>query len=369
MSGAIPVIFGKALRVTKIDACGKPIQGQANRWVGGDFVSVTLSPEVNAAEEKTQKNAEGKDCFSKRTPPEFKRYNVDLKVCGANLALYTLLTESEQILDYDDSANGFGYGGEDITNARGAAIEVWSDAMTDESCPLPESDAIFSQTGSGAWYGYLLAFVTEWTPSGDFAISENPSELGFSGITVPGPYWGRGPYNVARIDSNNTPGRLLTPVGKKRHLTFFKTPIDPPAETDGLVPLAVQSIFTAPDFYIAGPANEPAADVAPDQPAGAEGVELTITGTPTGGTFSLSVEYLDGPDQETGTIVYNASPANVKTALVALDDGYTASDWTTSGTNLPGGTVTIVPPAGVVVTFSDNNLTGGTSPAGHINPA
>lgn len=368
MSGAIPVIFGKALRATAIDACGKPIQGASNRIVTNAFISVTLSPDVTAAEEKTQKNAEGKDCFKKRTPPEFQRYNIDIKTCGADPALYSLIAGYEQILDYDDTPIGFA-DGVDVSNTRGVAIEVWSDAMTDESCPLPESDAIFSVEGTGSEYGYWLFFGTEWIPSGDYAISENPSELGFSGITIPGPYWHRGPYNVARIDGNNTPGRLLSPVGKKRHVTFFKTPVAPPAETDGLVPLAVQSIFTAPNYYIAGPANEAAADVAPDQPASAEGVELTITGGPTGGTFSLAVSYLDQPDDETGTIVYNATPANVKTALVALDDSYTASDWTTSGTTLPGGTVTIVPPAGVTVTVGDNNLTGGTTPTLHIDPA
>ena len=366
--GAIPVIFGKAMRATAIDRCGKPIQGSANRIVTNAFISVTLSPEVTAAEEKTQKNAEGKDCFKKRTPPEFQRHNIDMKMCGADPDMYSLIAGYERILDYDDTPIGFADGAE-VSSARGVAIEVWSDAMTDESCPLPESDAIFSLEGTGEEYGYWLFFGTEWIPSGDYSISENPSELGFSGITIPGPYWHRGPYNVARIDGNNTPGRLLTPVGKKRHVTFFKTPIAPPEETGGLVPLAVQSVFVDPDFYVRGPANEPAADVAPDQPAANEGVELTITGTPTGGTFSLAVEYLDGPADETGTIVYNATAANVKTALVAVDDDYTAADWTVTGTDLPGGTVTIVPPAGVVVTVGDNNLTGGTTPTVHIDPA
>lgn len=369
MSGAIPVIFGTALRATLTDACGKPIQGPSSRIVTKAFISVTLSPDITAAEEKTQKNAEGKNCFKKRTPPEFQRHNIDIKTCGADPALYSLIAGYEQILDYDDSPIGFADGAE-VRRDRGVAIEVWTDANTDDSCEMPDTDAgLFSLTGSGSWNGYLLFFGTEWIPSGDFQVSENPSELGFSGITIPGPNWHRGPYNVARIDGNNTPGRLLAPVGKERHVTFFKTPVAAPAETDGLAPLAVQSIFTAPNYYLRGPANEPAADVAPEQAATEAGVELTITGGPTGGTLSLAVEYLDQPDDETAAIAFNATAANVKTALVAIDDGYDASDWTVTGGTLPGGTVTIVPPAGVTVSVGDNDLTGGTTPTVHVDPA
>lgn len=366
--GAIPVIFGKRARFTRIDACGKPIQGPANRIVTDGFISATLTPEVNAAEEKSQKNAEGNECFKKRKKPEFVRNNVDLKVCGVDPDLYGLLEGSERILDYDDKPIGI-TDGADVSSAFGTAVEIWTDAQTDEACPLPESDDIFSISGTGEQFGYWLFFVTEWMRSGDFGVSENPSELGFSGITIPGPYWHRGPYNVARIDGNNTPGRLLAPVGKKRHQTFFPTPVAPPEATNGLVPLAVQSIFVAPDYYVRGPANEPAADVAPEQAAAGDGFELTITGGPAGGTFSLGVEYLDGPDDETATIAFNATAANVKTALVAIDDDYTAADWTVTGGTLPGGTVTIVPPAGVVVTVGDNNLTGGTSPTVVLTPA
>lgn len=96
----------------------------------------------------------------------------------------------------------------------------------------------------------------------------------------------------------------------------------------------------------------------------------TVTGTPTGGTFSLLVT-IDGDDQETGTIAYDASAATVKAALEALS-------------NVPANSVTVTGSAGgpftitfagalseVVVTLalSDNNLTGGTTPSVTVTEA
>jgi hypothetical protein len=59
----------------------------------------------------------------------------------------------------------------------------------------------------------------------------------------------------------------------------------------------------------------------------------------------------------TAGIQYNAAASAVKTALVALDDGYDASDWTVTGSN--GGPYTVTSPGGVL-TGSGAGLTGGT---------
>lgn len=84
---------------------------------------------------------------------------------------------------------------------------------------------------------------------------------------------------------------------------------------------------------------------------------VTITGTPTGGTFTLTVA-----GKTTAGIAYNAAASAVKSALVALDDGYSASDFTVTGSN--GGPFTITYPSGLgAVTASGASLTGGTAPA------
>ncbi len=97
---------------------------------------------------------------------------------------------------------------------------------------------------------------------------------------------------------------------------------------------------------------------------------LTITGTPTSGSFTLTFIDLNGDAHTTAAIAFNASAADVKTALVNLDV-IESGDVTTTGGALPG--------SGVVITFRENwkdvaltpmtttdSLAGGTAPATHV---
>ena len=89
---------------------------------------------------------------------------------------------------------------------------------------------------------------------------------------------------------------------------------------------------------------------------------IAVTGTPTGGTFSLMLT-VDGVAEETDAIAYNADATAVQTAILAND-------------NIPGGTVTVtgtttktitfagaLTDAAVTVALEDNGLTGGSAPS------
>jgi hypothetical protein len=64
---------------------------------------------------------------------------------------------------------------------------------------------------------------------------------------------------------------------------------------------------------------------------------LVTLGTQSTGTFTLTFG-----GQTTATIAFGATNAQVKTALVALDDGFSASDWTVAGS--AGGPFTVTTP-------------------------
>ena len=93
---------------------------------------------------------------------------------------------------------------------------------------------------------------------------------------------------------------------------------------------------------------------------------LTVTGTPTGGTFRIT---LDGV--ETANIAYNATPANVQTALEAISS-VGAGNVTCGGGTLPGATVTITFTGSKAATpqnlctVTNAAFTGGTTPTGAI---
>lgn len=90
---------------------------------------------------------------------------------------------------------------------------------------------------------------------------------------------------------------------------------------------------------------------------------VAITGTPTGGSFTLT--YVD---QETGNIAYNASATVVQAALRALSNIGTGNVTCTDGP-LPGSAVTVTFTGALAgtdisqLTADDSGLTGGTTPA------
>ncbi len=99
-------------------------------------------------------------------------------------------------------------------------------------------------------------------------------------------------------------------------------------------------------------------------PTGTNEVQtVTITGSPTGGTFTLTFG-----GQTTGPIAYNATAAAVATALQALSS-IGAGNVTTGGGPLPGTAVTVTFQNDLggtnvaMMTASGAGLTGGTSPA------
>lgn len=265
MPGIQPV-KGTRLRATKINGCGMPIAGPRNRIVTSGYVSLTLTAVMREAQDLTQDNAEGKECFSDRTPPERRWYTPALELCNVNTGLLTMFTGWESVLDANDLPVGY-RDQKEIETDYGIALELWTAGKSDEDCAdIPTTDAVFAGAGSGRSYGYFLFGGTEWAP-GDNTIGATVSTFTLTGRTIALPYWGKGPYNVQE-DENGDPARLVTPTSKKEHLTVFRTLVPPPEPTAGSEPvaLATTSIFTAPNYYYGGPANEPAAVEAPAQP-------------------------------------------------------------------------------------------------------
>jgi len=351
MTGVFPVVKGVRLRATKINNCGLPIPGPRNRIVTDGFVKVTLTPVWREPQDLEQVNAEGKICVADRTPPTRKWHTAAVDLCNVNSGLITLFNGWPQVLDYADSPIGY-QDATDVDGDYGVALEIWTGGKSLEDCPVPSLDTLFSSPSSGLHYGYFLFGVVE-AQLGGIDIGAQVSTFTLTGITVAMPQWGRGPYNVAGTDVNGTPGRLLTAVGDDAHYTAFRTPVAPPAITNGgdPQPLDILGKFVAPNYYFGGPSNAPAVDVAPSQDD-AHTVTVSITGgPPTGGNFVLDANGLPA------TIAWNSTAAAAKSALVALDDGYGASDWTVTGGALPGTPLVITPPIGVTLTLGTNALT------------
>jgi hypothetical protein len=261
-----PVVKGVRLRATKVNSCGLPIEGPGNYVVTDGFVSVTMSPVMQEAEELEQRNAEGRTCVIDRTPPERKYYNLSVVLCQVNTCLISLFNGWQQELDYAGDPVGF-RDQRKVEADYGVALELWTGGRADDDCPTPTKDDIFASSSSGRNYGYLLTWGTEWT-IGDIEVAASVANFTLNGISLAGAQWGKGPWNVVPTDVAGTAGRLITPIGQDQHYTFQRTSVAPPPVTPGAecCPLEIESLFEAPAFYFGGPAAEPAIAVAPAQP-------------------------------------------------------------------------------------------------------
>jgi len=272
-----PVVKGVRLRATKVNSCGLPVEGPGNRVVTDGFVTFQMSPNMQDAEELEQRNAEGRVCVSDRTPPDRKYYELTLTLCNVNTCLISMFNGWKSEVDFEGNSVGIRDQSE-VESDYGVALEIWTGGKADDDCPTPTGDDIFASPTSGKSYGYLLMFGTEFK-MGDLEIGASVANFTLTGISFAGPQWGRGPYNVVPIDADGTAGRLLYPVDEEQHFSLQRTRVAPPEATPGneCCPLDITSVFTDPDFYFGGPAGEPAADVAPDQP------ECTAPGDGDGG--------------------------------------------------------------------------------------
>ncbi|AQT78322.1 hypothetical protein B1R94_02325 [Mycolicibacterium litorale] len=348
-----PVVKGYKLRATKTDRCGLPLEGPKNRFVTDCFVSVKTTPVMKDRQELEQPNAEGRVIFSDTTPPSRKHHNAEIVMAGIDPEQWALFLNYPTILDHNGNVIGFG-DKKDVDSKTGLAIEVWTGGSTDDDCGIPDDDTIFSLPDSGLTYGYLLMCVTEFTPP-PISIEAAISTFTMTGITTPMSRWGRGPYNVARIDNSGTAGRLLVPIEKDRHLTWFRTPVDPPETTDGAVSLGIQSLFTVDPYFGSG-----AADVAPDQDDSLEAT-ITVTGSPTGGNFT--VKFANWDSSLSATIAYNSTNSAAKTAISGVDDGHLAAEFTVTGGALPGTALVVKYPAVLgAMSIGTKALIGGTAP-------
>ncbi|WP_255800865.1 hypothetical protein [Mycobacteroides abscessus] len=346
---AFAVVKGYALRVTKTDSCGKPLQGNANRIVTDGFIRVNLDPNMKEANELTQENAAGKECVSDRTPAERRWWNTELQLCGVDPDLWSLILAWTRVLDHDGNPIGV-RDRKSVDDQSGVMFEIWTGGQGDDDCPPPMDDSIFSAAASGKQFGYL-AFAGNEFVSGAIPVGAEVSNFTLTGRTIAPKHWGRGPYNVAAIDSSGTPGRLLVPIYDKEddnHLLLFRTPVPPPKPTDGACELAVQSIFTGPGKSYFG---VDAADVAPPQPiCKPKTYTVAVTGT---GNWKAKVGV-----EPTADIVSTALPAAVQSAIEALPNVEVGQVQVTGTAG--NYTVKLDPDLGVLGADS-TGLTGGTA--------
>lgn len=215
------------MRVTRLDACGRPVYGDGNMVVSDGFVTATLSAEVQEGDAITVTKANGQTCINEPGEDQLQWYTTEIEFCQVDPDLVQIMNQSwDKVLDAE--GNVIGYNANGTLSGDGFALEIWMDTYgTSDAC---EGDA-----AQGSWGYILLPWVKGGAP-GDIEIGNDAISFTFNGRTKVGSRWRRGPYPV-QVQANGAPGPLLQPIGDITHYRLFETTIRPPEPECGAQPV------------------------------------------------------------------------------------------------------------------------------------
>lgn len=317
-------IQGVAIRATRLDATGNPLNGAGDSYTTSAFMRVSFTPEYEEGDEITEKSASGAVCVTYKSPDTLKRITMEVAICEPDPELTNLLAggillrknlgtfaaQNNRSIGWASPAVG------DDPSGNGVSIETWSLAVKDgkKAGALPFFKWIFPyvklrQSGDRVIENGLMANTFEGFGLGNAAFADGPDgRWEFPTAT-------ERPYSYARTD--------WAPTGLAGFYTWNKAltaSVNNKALTSNVARLttALPHQFAVGDTVVVG------------------GVDATFNGTyiittvPTTTTFTYA---------KTGTDVTAAAVSPVGSANVAagarpvtdLPQGTTKTDF-----NVPG---------------------------------
>lgn len=229
MAHCFTPIRGRRMRVTKVNALGRPVYGPASFVTTSGFVSVQFSPEIEEGEETTVKTASGELCVSEKACDELKWISVQMEFCQVDPCLFTLINETwTELRDCVGDVIGWAESHK-FSCDSGFGLELWTD-VTGYTPTTPGA--------AGAWGYMLLPFIVGGT-LGEQTVENGAVSFQITGRTKKGSSWGVGPYDVMCNDPvTGACGPLLTPVGSEEPRRIFLTTCAPPVAKCGCQPLS-----------------------------------------------------------------------------------------------------------------------------------
>lgn len=221
-------VYGKVMRVTRVDECCVPVAGTCSTVVSDGFVSIAYASEIKEGAEIEIEKANGQLCISDKACDEIKWVNITATFCGVDPDMWSIMTGYTTVLDWEGTAVGNRVG-KTVLCDGGFALEAWSD--------VPGQQCI----DGNRQYGYFLAPCVVNAVLTGFTLENDGASFEMTARTKLGGGWGTGPYNVDPTDAANPPtaGPLLTPIGPEDHLDIHMTTVAPPEPVCGCTALVI----------------------------------------------------------------------------------------------------------------------------------
>lgn len=207
---------GEVVRVTRLDACGAPVEGAGNAFVDECFATVTMAPNVEEGEDIDFRAMSGRSCGYKRGCPSFRGYDITATFFQASPDLIEIMTQNPVVDDF--GGDPVGWRDETIECTGGFALEIWENVVG-EDCP--------PGGGSGLFWYWLLPWISQGR-LGDVEISQSGVTFELTGFTRVNSLWEKGPWDVVGQDGSCTPGPLLVDIGPNTHRHSELTCVSPP---------------------------------------------------------------------------------------------------------------------------------------------
>lgn len=175
-----------AMRVTRQDECNialDPLTANSRVLTAG-FMELNLSPDVEAGEDITMKNACGEICIRDKDCDRLKGFEVELKLCGIPLPIIEMLIDATLLEDGEGNIVGASMRNslnDPCTNSK--MLELWS----------KNAQAICTPGGAGAdqplWIQWVLPLTRNWEISGGLNFTTGALEVAISGYAENNPNW------------------------------------------------------------------------------------------------------------------------------------------------------------------------------------
>lgn len=227
----LTMVTGQAMRLTQVDACGRPVFGEESQAVSDGFISVALTVNTTESDAIQVTNAAGKICVNRPAKTSFANYSVEMVFCGVDPGLFALATGQRPYEDSDGNVIGFTVSTKPQRQAT-VGLEVWMGSEGGDACDDPDAEGEF---------GYLNLPFLDGGVVGDFTIENGAVNFTITGsVTKDGTRWGVGPYNV--VLEGGVPAVLPNALETNDHLLMITTQVAPPEAVCGARPLLDPSV-------------------------------------------------------------------------------------------------------------------------------
>src|SRR5690606_36244183 len=217
------------IRVTRLDECGEPVEGECSQVVSKGFISVGMSDDVEAPDVANQKNADGDYCYYNQTKPQLNFVNAEIQLCGVDPDLYEMMTGAPLVPDANGDTSGFDTNHDTYASAF-FALELWS--------RVPSTGKSLCPPG-GQRFGYFLMPFLARGSFGDLIVENAGVNFTVSATSERRTPWGVGLYAVG-LDAFVAAGPLVAPGAATILRRFMFPQVAPPEPMGGCQPLVIE---------------------------------------------------------------------------------------------------------------------------------